>query len=206
MEPRGLKPDALRKRRGGIGKFNAGVGMQKLGRWPVVVLCVATAATLFGCGGEIVNGNGDEVPEVTGTYEGLLQGLGEKADGSGYAQVGQCGVTNSLDAQSGTDVSGSFQLGSQCGSLSGEVNATLCETIRCTDDRAPIDLNLSTEGTNAVESLTGCSITSGDGAFTGTLRGGAMDARSEFTAACPDDSGGTFTVTWAIILKAGETS
>lgn len=182
--------------------------MRKMETQTLIVLGLLSATAVFGCG-EVTEP--PDPPDVTGTYEGFFHGAGFQVGGGDAGGSGECDVTIELVSQSGVDVSGSFQLGDQCGGRSGDVKGVLCEedpqAFGCSEDVAAINLDFNSEGDNLLELLTGCSISSGDGSFQGVVRGGgALDVASRIMAACPDDNGGTVTVEWVFQIQAGQTT
>lgn len=182
--------------------------MRKMETQKLIVLGLLSATAVFGCG-EVTEP--PDPPDVTGTYEGMFHGTGLQVGGGDAGGSGNCDVTIDLVSQSGTEVSGSFQLGDQCGGRSGNVNGVLCEedpqAFGCTEDVAAISLDFNSEGENLLELLTGCSISSEDGSFLGIVRErSALDVASRIMTACPDDNAGTVTVEWLFQIQAGETT
>lgn len=181
-----------------------------------VSLALVFLFAVFGCaGGDVLGSDDSEVPNVTGTYDGTAFVFGSEAGGGDAGTSGDCDVVIDLASQSGTEVSGSFQLGSQCSSRSGEVKGTVCEEdpqgFGCSEDQAAIRLDLSSGGNNVIESVTGCSITSGDGSFAGFVLaeaaiGALQVSANQVVTACPDDNGGTATVEWSFDIQADKTS
>lgn len=158
------------------------------------IACVLALIAL-GCGGSgggPAAPNAPQYPNIGGTYNSntLWQIRFQRVSDGASAEVACSGsITFS---QSGGTFGGSFIMGAPCDPTSGSV---VQGTVRM-DGGVSFDTQVPGADPNALSALTGCTITSASGLYTGNVAGNSLQASASATLACAT---GTIAATARII-------